>query len=184
MAMKVKSWLNWKAVAILLLNQFSWESHQHRLMFSVFSSTCVASWHLHGLPNQQMVPVVCLCVFASSYLTHTASQICFCVLAVTKFESSHNSWAQSFTDCCIEEFSVCRLWDFFWVVCLTREESEMFSEKMSSINASICLLYFSFLFSSSFFTSSRRWESCKFAWNQKRSCRWSMPQLFVFTVIK
>ena len=145
---------------------------------------CVASWHFHEKPNQQKVPVACFCFFASPYLTHTALQTCLCVLMTTKSESSCNSLTQCFTDSCIEEFGICRLRDFLWLVWLTREESEMFSEKTLSINASTCLLYFSFLLSFFFFISSRRWESHKFAWNQRRSCRWSILWLFVFTVAK
>ena len=171
-------------MTILLLNQFSQESCWQRLMLPVFSSTCVASWHFHEKSNWQKMLMTCFCFFASSYLTHITPQTCLCVLMATKSEFFCNSLAQCFTDSCIEEFDICRLWDFLQLVWLTREESEMFSEKTLSINASTCLLYFSFLLSFFFFISSRKWKSHKFAWNQRRSCKWSISWLFVFTVAK
>src|SRR6266480_2662499 len=105
-----------------------------------------------------MISVFCFHFFALSYLTHTASQICCCVLTVTKSESCSNSLTYCFTDFCIEEFEVCKMQDLFHVICLTREESEIFSENISSINASTCFLYFSFSLSLFSFMSSKSCE--------------------------
>src|SRR6185437_7365823 len=180
-AMEVKSWLNRRAVAIHLLYRLSRGSRRRRLILPVSSSICVVSWHLQGQPNRQAVPVACFRFFASPYLTHTAPQICFCVLAATKSESSCNSLAHCSIDSSIEGFGVCKRRDFSRVTCLTREGSEISSEKVSSINASTCSLYSSL---SSSLKSSRRLGSRRFAKYQRNPCKWSIPRPFDSTTAK